>query len=242
MNISMRKISAIADLKIKLICRNMHFLVYPLMAIGLTFLYKIQIPSDAPIKLVAAMFGMEIGTSFTMVGMPLVALMIAEEKEKNTLRALMTSSVTGTDYLLGTIIIPFILNIAVIFIFPLILNFPYDMINIPMLLLVSALGTFSGVIIGFAVGVFSKTQNQASIASLPIMLGLMLIPMLGNMIPIFAKISPYTISGVMSEYVIGMADKINYILPIKEWIVLGAWIIIPLIFAIIGYKKSELDY
>ena len=242
MNISMRKISAIAELKMKLIARNMHFLVYPFMVIGLTFLYKIQIPADAPMKMVAAMFGMEIGTSFTMVGMPLVALMIAEEKEKNTLRALMTSSVTGTDYLLGTVIIPFILNIAVIFIFPLILKFPYDMINIPMLLLVSALGTFSGVIIGFAVGVFSKTQNQASILSLPIMFGLMLIPMFANIIPIFAKISPYTISGVMSEYIMGMSEKINYMLPLKEWIVLGVWIIIPLIFAIIGYKKTELDY
>ncbi len=157
--------------------------------------------------MIAAMFGMEIGISFTMVGMPLVALMIAEEKEKNTLRALMTSSVTTTDYLLGTIIIPFILNLAVIFIFPLILKFPYNMINIPMLLLVSSLGTFSGVIIGFAIGVFSKTQNQANIASLPIMLGLMLIPMLGNMIPIFAKISSYTISGVMSMYVMGMSEK-----------------------------------
>lgn len=157
--------------------------------------------------MIAAMFGMEIGISFTMVGMPLVALMIAEEKEKNTLRALMTSSVTTTDYLLGIIIIPFILNLAVIFIFPLILKFPYNMINIPMLLLVSSLGTFSGVIIGFAIGVFSKTQNQANIASLPIMLGLMLIPMLGNMIPIFAKISSYTISGVMSMYVMGMSEK-----------------------------------
>ncbi len=39
MNISMRKISAIADLKMKLISRNTHFLVYPLMAIGLTFIY-----------------------------------------------------------------------------------------------------------------------------------------------------------------------------------------------------------
>ena len=58
---------------------------------------------------------LNIGLSMSICsdGFLMVGTTIAEEKEKHTLRVLMTSSVTGVQYFIGSILLPFILTVGV---------------------------------------------------------------------------------------------------------------------------------
>ncbi|WP_100064975.1 ABC transporter permease subunit [Miniphocaeibacter massiliensis] len=236
MNISLRKISTISTLKFKLFSRNMYFAVLPLMIIGLAILYKFMLKDMQQLGLT-----MVVEMNLGMVGIPLTAYMIAEEKEKNTLRALMTSSVSAMDYLIGSSVLPFVITVGLNLILPLILNIPYSDINIPMYGLLTVLSTVSMIIIGFSFGITAKSQSQVSTNVLPISIIVALLPTFSNMSTIVKQISDFTITGVFSNYITEMLENKSYMLDLKSWLIIAAWLIIPMIIFIFVYKKNGMD-
>ena len=104
--ISIRKISAIMEMKTRaLISKN--FLIMMLFSIGYGYLMKSIIGEVSTYALsMAVLFNIAMALYIT-------ALLLAEEKEKNTLRVLMTSSVRGIEYFLGTVF-PILIEVEII--------------------------------------------------------------------------------------------------------------------------------
>lgn len=74
-----------------------NFLIMMLFSIGYGYLMKTIIGEVSTYALsMAVLFNIAMALYVT-------ALLLAEEKEKNTLRVLMTSSVRGIEYFLGTV-------------------------------------------------------------------------------------------------------------------------------------------
>ncbi|HHX69501.1 MAG: ABC transporter permease [Miniphocaeibacter sp.] len=237
MNISIRKISAIAGLKLKIFSRNTYYIMSPFLVILLGLIFGYFFKGAVP----GYSFIMTVGFNISMVGISLTAAMVAEEKEKHTLRALMTSSITGGDYLLGSALIPFLVMLITALVTPLVTQFSYSNINIPMYLLLNIIGIISMILIGFIFGIFGKSQAHVSTTTMPIIMVLVMLPTFSMFSEFIGKISMLTISGVMDSYLNGMIENINYALSTKDWIVLAAWVIIPAIIFIYVYRKNGID-
>lgn len=104
--ISFRKVFAIMDAKTKTLMSKNFFLMM-LFSIGYGILMNSVIGEVTTYALALAVV--------CNVGMALyiTTLILAEEKEKNTLRVLMTSSVTGIEYFLGTVI-PILIELEIV--------------------------------------------------------------------------------------------------------------------------------
>ena len=117
----LRKIKAVLSLKTKMLLGNTAAITGPLMAIAITiamrFLYGslTSDPADA-----SQLYGLALSLGMAMnIGMGAVmmtALPLAEDKEKHTLRTLMTSSVNGSQFFIGSIVPPFIITVITNFI------------------------------------------------------------------------------------------------------------------------------
>lgn len=104
--------------------KNTSALIGPLMALGMTLLLKYfyssmtESPEELEMALAMALnFGLSMNIGMGAIMMS--ALSLAEEKEKNTLRSLMTSSVNSKQFLVGSLIPPlvitFIINYLLLF-------------------------------------------------------------------------------------------------------------------------------
>ena len=86
------------------------------------------------------------------------ALLLAEEKEKNTLRVLMTSSVRGIEYFLGTVF-PILIEVEIInVILALLLGVTMNPYVWMIYLLMTSLATLSCTMIGMIFGIFAKIK------------------------------------------------------------------------------------
>ena len=84
-----------------------NFLIMMLFSIGYGYLMKTIIGEVSTYALsMAVLFNIAMALYVT-------ALLLAEEKEKNTLRVLMTSSVRGIEYFLGTVF-PILIEVEII--------------------------------------------------------------------------------------------------------------------------------
>ena len=110
---NINKLAAVVQVKWLCIIRNKTMMAGPVMAIGIVLLFKIIFGMNTKGELSPAMVSVILTLGIPMNictdGFQLVGAVIAEEKEKNTLRVLMTSSVTGVQYFIGSIIFPFLI-------------------------------------------------------------------------------------------------------------------------------------
>jgi len=96
---AIKKTWAVAAIKYEALVHNMAVLTGPFMTIGLVLLMRFiyQDKSDGTInpEALASLLVLGISLNMCMNGVAMVSSLIAEEKEKHTLRVLMTASVTG---------------------------------------------------------------------------------------------------------------------------------------------------
>ncbi|APH14977.1 ABC-2 type transporter family protein [Clostridium sporogenes] len=175
MDFSIRRVNALVKKEMKDFVKNINASMMYLIPIALSIFYSrlSNISNDPIVKrtLLIICVGMNISFISSMV----VAMMIAEEKEKNTLRTLMLSSVSPWEFLTGkaiiTIFISEIVNIAMLFIIGFDANYLVKYVLITSLLL------FSMIEIGAIVGVFCKNQMATGIYSIPVIMIFYVIPM-----------------------------------------------------------------
>ena len=125
-------------------------------------------------------FNLCLGMNIVMVGAFVMAMLIAEEKEKNTLRTLMISGVSPLEFFTGKALITFlmseIINVAIFFIFK--MNIQY----LGKYILLSTLVVFSMIGIGGIIGIISSNQMATGVVGMPVL-------MIFFMIPMFAKVN-----------------------------------------------------
>ncbi|PFA91630.1 ABC transporter permease [Bacillus thuringiensis] len=185
--------------------------------------------------------GFIIVMTITMVGSYVQAIIIAEEKEKHTLRVLMLSPASPIEVILGKSVLTVFFVLASSFISLVILDTFKG--NIGMLVIIILIGTLLCVVLGTIVGLLSQNIAQTSILGLPIFIIFIMGPMLKEM--------------VKNEFIIKVVNLLptNHVMEALQKVIKGEgfiviqehilnntiWTICLIILCIMVYKKKQLD-
>lgn len=172
----MNKVMAILKKQIKDTPKNkevlIQFIMFPLLTLIMQNAVHIEgMPHNYFVLMFATMYvGMAPLTS--------AAAIIAEEKEKNTLRMLLMSNVKAVEYLLGIGIYVFVLCMAGAAIFAAAGGYTGGAWGAFMLIM--AIGIITSLLMGAAIGTWSRSQMSATSLSVPLMMVFSFLPMLGS--------------------------------------------------------------
>jgi len=177
--------------------------------------------------------------AFTMVGTFVQSALIAEEKEKNTLRGLMLSPASTLEIIGGKSILSILLTTVIVAVSAFLLN--YSPANLGAVIAAMAISTIMYVGLGTIVGLLTKSVVEASIAVLPVMFFFMGAPFLSTFAekyPIL-KLIDYMPHPLLVKIATlpeaGLGDALLHLL------ILLLWAVVIHIFVVILYNKRMKD-
>lgn len=177
----------------------------------------------------------------SVIPVNILANMVAEEKEKHTLRSLMMANVSATEFLLSKAAVALVL--VVLDSFLIFLSCGESFVDIGYLLAIIILASIGLLFFGALVGLIAKDQMNAGTLSSPIMILIMLPPMFAEMNVFFEKIAiALPTTSFKTLYFILQSGQSFF--SQDGLIAIGvavAWIVLGLIGFAIVYKKRGLD-
>ncbi len=229
------RIKALFKLGVEDLLKNMNVFVYVIMPILFAFLYsKMESPKESIFALCVIM-------TLAMVPIALMATIIAEEKEKNTLRTLVLKDIKALEILIA--------KAMICMLFVLLDNLIiYFIIGVPMthFIIYQLVCLFVGlavILFGTVVGLVSKNQMSAGLISVPAMMFVMaplFIGILKN--DIANKISSFIPTDAMMTIIRNVSeDTANFSSVGVPSFVILAWLIISVFVFVIMYKKVGID-
>lgn len=235
MNISMKRIQAILVKDYKEFSRNYAVSIMALLPLFLAFLYN-RSGADSIQTLM-----LTLNITFSLVTSYVQCCLIAEEKEKNTLRSLMLSPASIGDILIGKSLFVFLLSGIIIAL--IIYLFGYEPPNILILSITLGLSTIFYIAIGTLCGLFTKTIMEANLIILPVMmifLGGSFAFALSETYPILKIVEwlPSTQLNLLAEALEENYTSTDVIIPL---ITILAWILITWFVTALVYKKRMVD-
>jgi len=239
--ISFRKIKALYLKNMKNIFYNAFIITAPVAILILAYLFGMFIiPKDAPLEvmyeLLSMILNMTVNMNIIMCGVMIMAVLIAEEKEKNTLNVLITSTVSGIDFLtanvLTTATVTIICNIAVYFIVG-----ARGIVPFGSYILITSLGSIAAITFGATIGLLSKNQIVASTIVAPIFLIIL--------IPVFLRGS-FIIDNVLyyfftEQISIAISELIKGSLSFTRYIIITVNFAVFAVLFVICYRKRGLS-
>lgn len=169
----MKNIGLIYIKQLKDTSRNMivliQFIIFPL--IGIIMENVMQVP-DTPENFFLDIFAV---IHISMAPINVMTSVIAEEKEKNTLRLLFFANVKPSEYLLG--IGSFVYSGCLVGIIAFAIAGGYTGIELLFYLLIMSVGVIASMLLGSAIGVWSKSQQTATSVMMPVMMVIAFLPM-----------------------------------------------------------------
>lgn len=206
------------------------FLMFPVMAVIMENAVKIEdMPEHFFAKLFAVMF---IG----MAPLSCMSAIISEEKEKNTLRALMMSSVKPWQYLVSVGAYIFIMCMVGTAVFAVLTE--YRGTELAMFICCVSFGIILSELIGAAIGIFSKNQMAATSLTLPVMMIFSFSPMLSMFNESIKKVAGITYLQQISDIINGIgASEISA----KNIIVIAINFVAGLALFAAAYRKKGLE-
>lgn len=178
--------------------------------------------------------------NLVLVGSYVIAMLIAEEKEKNTMRNLMFAGVTSLEFLTGKVIISFLLTEVTNIIIFLIMGI--DIGYLAMFILLTTLVSFSLIELGAVIGIISPNQMSTGFIGMPVLLFFLLIPLFADMNDTFkniAKVLPnYNMNVLLRNIFRGNGLGTDNVFSI---VVILLWILIAFLCFAVTYKKVGLD-
>ncbi|MDE6595527.1 MAG: ABC transporter permease [Oscillospiraceae bacterium] len=206
------------------------FLMFPVMAIIMETAIKLEdMPEHFFVKLFAVMF---VG----MAPLTCMSAIIAEEKEKNTLRALMMSNVKPWQYIISVGSYIFIMCMVGTAIFTILGG--YSGAELVRFIMSMISGIILSEIIGAVIGIFSRNQMAATSLTIPIMMVFSFVPMLSMFNESIKKFAEIIYSQQISDLINGIgASEVSA----KSIIVIAVNFIIGLVLFALSYKKKGLE-
>lgn len=206
------------------------FLMFPVLAIIMENAVKIEdMPEHFFAKLFAVMF---IG----MAPLSCMSAIISEEKEKNTLRALMMSSVKPWQYLVSVGAYIFIMCMFGTAVFAVLTE--YSGAELAMFIFCVSFGIILSELIGAAIGIFSKNQMTATSLTLPVMMVFSFSPMLSMFNESIKKVAGITYLQQISDIINGIGTSA---ISAKNIIVIALNFAAGLALFAAAYKKKGLE-
>ncbi len=199
----MRNISAVLLKQMKETLKNktilIQFLMFPVMTIIMETAIKMEdMPEHYFVKIFAVMF---VG----MAPLSCLSAIISEEKEKDTLRALMMSNVKAHEYLLGVGIYVWFMCMVGALIFA--VCGEYSGKDFLVFILIMAVGILVSGLMGSVIGIISKNQMSATSVTVPVMMVFSFLPMLAMFNETFEKIARVTYSQQMTILINGIGSS-----------------------------------
>lgn len=173
------------------------------------------------------------------VGMaPLVSMasIISEEKGNNTLRVLLMSNVKPLEYLLGVGIYIWVICM----IGALVIGFAgkYSGTALAGFVLILGIGILVSILVGAAIGTWSKNPMMATSISMPVMMIFSFLPMLSmfnETIGKFAKI-------IYSQQINLLLEQVEHIqLSWESVVVIGGNMVVASVLFVVAYRRSGLE-
>lgn len=229
----MRKVTAIFQKQVKDTFKNksvlIQFIMFPVMAVIMQNAIQMEgIPKNYFVILFSTMYiGMAPLTSMSSI--------ISEEKEKNTLRVLLMSNVRAVEYLLGVGAYTFLICIIGSAVLAIVGD--YTGMEYISFLFIMGLGIFISILIGAAIGTWSKNQMSATSVTVFVMMLFSFLPMLSMFNDTIAKISKFTYSQQLSNL---MNDIGNISLHFDSVCIIVMNMLIAVSIFIGAYKRSGL--
>lgn len=239
MAVSGRKVKVLYVKDFKDVFRNPSVIVSCLIPVLFIALYKnitmgsMHIPTE---------YLMKIGIVFNLGMTPImiISTMIAEEKEKNTMRTLILANVNGLEFFLSKMLVPLTFLLVSDLIIYLIVGMSVKYIG--WFMLFNLLGGIDMIMLGGVIGILSRDQMTAGVYQVPIMLILLLPSLLGEMNKPLAKLAMLTPTESVSELffasVHGELFAKNSAIAL---VVLLIWIVISTMAFVTIYKKKGAD-
>ncbi|WP_440602858.1 ABC transporter permease [Bacillus sp. GB_SG_008] len=235
MTFSMKRFSAIVRKEMYDAGKNSQILIMALLPVLLAFFYS---NIDSQKEFFA---GFTVAMTLTMVGSFVQAIMIAEEKEKHTLRVLMLSPANPIEVILGKSVLTIFFVIAASFASLVILGTLKG--NIGMLIVILLVGTLLCIILGTIVGLLSQNMAQTSIVGMPIFLLFTLGPMLQEFVK--NEVVKKAVGFLPTTHIIEGMGKVMQgkgFSAIQEHIFNNAiWAAFLIVICFFVYKKKQLD-
>lgn len=246
MSFSGRKLKALIQKEFRDSFKNKNVMIVALLPIFFSILY-----TKLPIGLDEGMgkwFILLICSVLTVSALPcsFLSMIVAEEKEKNTLRTLMLSNVSSFEFLFSkafvTLVYSEIINIIVFFIIGV------DISSLASFLLVTTVALIPLLFFGAAIGLLAKDQMTTGLYSSPVMIVLMILPMFAMMKDSIRSVARFFPTNAMMELYFSMSKDPKIIKMLGDdfndlfnWGVLAVWMIICLAVFWFVYKKKGLD-
>lgn len=230
----MKNITAVFLKQIKETFRNktilIQFLMFPVMVIIMENAIKLEnMPEHFFVKLFAVMF---VG----MAPLTCMSAIISEEKEKNTLRALMMSNVKPFEYLIGVGAYVFIMCIIGAVVFAVCGG--YEGKDLLVFMAVMGAGILLSSLTGAVIGVFSKNQMSATSITIPVMMIFSFLPMLSMFNESIEKVARITYSQQMSILINGIG---NSAIKPESIIIIAVNFVVASILFTLAFRKKGLE-
>ncbi|MDF2803285.1 MAG: putative transporter rane component protein [Anaerocolumna sp.] len=239
MSISLKRIKALTKKELKGLVKNQNVLIMSLLPLFFGILYNNLYSSSNFMDKILILI-MCVNMNLTLCGSFIIAMLIAEEKEKNTLRTLLLSGVSALEFLIGKIVITLLLtqlsNLVLFFIIG------FDMKSLGWYLLYTFFVSISMIILGSLIGLIAPTQMSTGVIGMPILFLLLIIPMFADFNVTFQKIAAFTPNYNMNLLITNLIqsgsvsiDKLRSVVTILVWIVLS------IVAFLVTYKKVGID-
>lgn len=225
----------------KMMLKNKNFMTLLIVPLGFAFLFKTLYGNND--TGMSDSFLLTMCTVFNILMIPLsgLAIMVAEEKEKNTLRVLMLHDVSGLEYVLSkTISVLFmmeIVSVAMFFITDLALTllFPY--------IVISSIVSLVMLLLGATFGLMFKDQMTASTMTVPIMIVFMLPPFFSEFNEILHILSYIIPTAGMQNILVTLFDQgiVFQTDLLMQWVVILLWIVLCMVAFLVIYRKKGVD-
>ena len=206
------------------------FVLFPAFALIMENAIKLQdMPEHFFVKLFAVMF----------VGMaPLTCMssILSEEKEKNTLRALLMSNVKPLQYLLGVGSYLWLMCMAGSVVFA--LCGQYRGKELVAFLLIMAAGILLSILVGAAIGVFSRNQMTATSITIPVMMVFSFLPMIATFNEKIAKLAKITYSQQISMLINNINDVT---IEMENFVILLANMLVAIVLFLLAFYRKGLE-
>lgn len=196
-----KRMSALLWLRLQIIFSNKSILLQILLPFAFVYFYKYLLETQGGGGEMEALALLAICLPFSLlmaVGNP-ITVILSEEKEKGNLRTLLLSGVKGYEYLVSTLVIPFVLTLVIMGAVPLILGISIDnLLNYGVIVFLTSLVI---ILIYLFLGLVTRSQVEAQVISVPVMLLVAFLPMLANLDKSLGTFVDYSFMGLFTDYV-----------------------------------------
>jgi ABC-2 type transport system permease protein len=234
MSLSLRRIRAIIIKDYKEFSRNHAISIMVLFPILFAFLYRGNGES------VTTLFAFVLNFSFAMLTSFVQAALIAEEKERNTLRSLMLTPASTMDVLIGKSLLVFVISAITLAIVTFI--FGYEPAHMVVFVIAIALSIILYTGVGTICGLYSKTVLEASLSIFPVIIIFAGAPfglLLADDYP-FLAVLEYAPSSQLGN-ILTMTTSYTTEQLVKPLLIMFIWTIVLSVVSILLYQKRLKD-